>query len=350
MLVRLFSFFLALALLAGCSTSLDAYPWQTLSGEPPIIIAHRGDSGNYPEHTLGAYESAMLLGADSVEPDIVMTKDAVLVCRHDLYLSTTTDVASLPSFADRKRKRGEREDWYAKDFTLAELKELRAVQSREDRPLQLGNRYHVPTLDELFELASRYQARTDQSVDLYIEIKKPREHKGMGLDQVAALMVVLDKFAKTDHAPGVILQCFDPDTSAVLARSGYPVVYLSSKPIDFNKLPEGIAGLGLNKELIEIIDGRSKLIEEAHRRGLFVHAWTFRDDQLGGTGFDDGQAEIEAYLEAGVDGVFTDFPKTGVEARQAVFDRWQRQQDTDTKQALSQRIREDSPRRFLRSY
>ncbi|MEO0477232.1 MAG: glycerophosphodiester phosphodiesterase family protein, partial [Planctomycetota bacterium] len=296
MLARLFSLFLAIALLAGCSTSLDAYPWQTLSGEPPIIIAHRGNSGNYPEHTLGAYESAMLLGADYVEPDVVMTKDAVLVCRHDLYLSTTTDVASLPSFAGRKRKLGEREDWFARDFTLAELKELRAVQPRDDRPLQLGNRYHVPTLAELFELAARHQARTDQPVNLYIEVKKPKEHIGMGFDQIAALMAVLDKFAETDNAPGVILQCFDPETTAELARSDYPVVYLSNSPIDFDKLPEGVAGLGLNKKLIEVIDGRSELIEEAHRRGLLVHAWTFRDDQLGGTGFDAGQAEIEAYL------------------------------------------------------
>ena len=350
MLLRIFLLLLALAAFAGCSTSLDAYPWQTLSGEPPIIIAHRGDSGNYPEHTLGAYESAMLLRADFVEPDVVLTKDGVLVCRHDLYLSTTTDVASFPEFADRKRTLGDHEDWYAGDFTLAELKQLRAVQPRDNRPLRLASRYHVPTLSEVMELAGRYQARTDEPVMLYIEVKKPKEHAAMGLDPVAALKDVLAKFSETEPIPGVILQCFDMEAAAILAASDYPVVYLSSDPVDFDKLPEGIAGLGLNKKLIEIVDGRSELVEEAHRRGLFVHAWTFRDDQLEDTGFDDAQAEIEAYLEAGIDGIFTDFPKTGVAARQAVFDRWQRQQDTGKDEPLSQRIREDSPRRLLRSY
>ncbi|MEM9347048.1 MAG: glycerophosphodiester phosphodiesterase family protein [Planctomycetota bacterium] len=337
-----------LPVFAGCSSSLDAYPWATLSGTPPIIIAHRGDSGNYPEHTLLAYESAIQLKADYIEPDVVLTQDGAVVCRHDLFLSTTTDVARQTRFMSRQRALGGRDDWFVQDFTLVELKSLQAVQPVNHRNPADKTRQHVPLLSEVLELANRlYEGEHDAG--LYIEVKKPAEHRAAGLDPSQAVLDSIEAFRQAGDCPPIILQCFDrTETERLAQMTDFLVVWLSSERIDFDNLPKGIAGLGLHKKLIDIVDGRSQLIEEAHRRGLFVHVWTFRDDDLEGTGFEDGQSEIEAYLEAGVDGVFTDFPKTGVAARQAIFDRWQRQQGRLEGKPLSKRVRENSPRRLLR--
>lgn len=351
MRLRLFLLLIALIVLSGCSSSLDAYPWRTLDGSPPIIIAHRGDSGNYPEHTLLAYESAIQLKADYIEPDVVLTKDGVAVCRHDLFLSTTTYIQTNPAFTERKRKAFGQEDWFVFDLNLSEIKSLRADQPVRTRNPADKARLHVPCLSEVFELVNRAHHDHGAGTGLYIEIKKPAEHRKLGLDPSLAVVDMIEQFSDVADCPPIILQCFDhAEAERLAALVEHPVVWLTADPIDFDKLPEGIAGLGLEKKLIEIVDGRSELIEEAHRRGLFVHAWTFRNDQVEGTGFEDGQTEIEAYLEAGVDGVFTDYPQTGVAARQAVFDRWQKRQDTGKDKPLSQRIREDSPRRFLRSY
>ncbi|MEM6504642.1 MAG: glycerophosphodiester phosphodiesterase family protein [Planctomycetota bacterium] len=350
MLVRILSLLIVLGLFTGCSSSLDAYPWSTLNGEPPIIIAHRGDSGNYPEHTLLAYESAIQLKADYIEPDVVLTGDGAVVCRHDLFLSTTTDVARQARYASRRREHDGRSDWFVQDFTLGELKSLQAVQPVNHRNPADKTRQHVPLLSEVIELANRLD-EGGHDAGLYIEIKKPAEHRAAGLDPSQAVLDAVEAFRQAGDCPPIILQCFDRNEAERIAEmTDDPVVWLSSNPIDFDSLPKGIAGLGLNKKLIEIVDGRSQLIEQAHRRGLFIHVWTFCDDDLEGTGFEDGQSEIEAYLQAGVDGVFTDFPKTGVAARQAVFDRWQRQQDRLEDKPLSKRIRENSPRRLLRAY
>jgi len=121
----------SVAILSACANrepgdDMPSTAWNTLRGDPPIVIAHRGASAYLPPHTIEGYELAIEQGADFIEPDIVLTKDDVLVCRHDLYLSTTTDVADHPEFADRETKKGERTDWWVEDFTLAELETLRA--------------------------------------------------------------------------------------------------------------------------------------------------------------------------------------------------------------------------------
>jgi len=317
----------SLLLMTGCQSAMQDYPWRTLDGEPPIIIAHRGDSGHYPEHTLAGYRSAMKKGADFIEADVVLTRDGVAVCRHDLYLSTSTDIASRPEFADRRRVFKNRNDWFVFDLTYDELKTLRAKQPCADRDPSHNGKYPIPTLSDLYTNYERWRDELGLShgdCGLYIELKKPAEHLEVDptLDVFSQVVIQDGSYRMSGEIPPkIFLQCFDRKTIEQLASHGrlpLPTIWLTSDPVDFDNLPKGIKGLGVNKDLIDIVDGQSAFIDAAHEKGLVVHVWTFRDDRINSTGYDTGQAEIEAYLRAGVDGVFTDFPATGIAARQAV--------------------------------
>lgn len=321
---RLFALLLLVCVSTGCGikTTPPKTYWQTLNQERPIIIAHRGDSGNYPEHTLLAYQSALELKADFIEPDVVLTKDGVPICRHDLSLMGTTNIAGPNSRANP-------EFYNATGITLARVKQLQAKQ-RKGRKDDMKLRLQVPTLAEAIELVDRHNVLNEEQTGLYIEIKQPDAHRAAGLDISKAVLDVLAEFEQAGSKPNVVLQCFDRAETERLAKlTDYPVVWLSSKKVNLNDLPKGIAGLGLNKKLIEVIEDdtlmsgmRSPLIDEIHAKGLMVHVWTYRDDQLPGTKYDDGQEEIEEVLRAGADGVFTDFPETGVDAWRAVIDDW----------------------------
>lgn len=301
---------------AGCFVADYTYVnthWKTLSGEEPQVIAHRGDSGNYPEHTLAAYESAMKERADWVEVDIVLTKDDVPICLHDLDLSRTTARTGVT----------------ASSLTLAQVKSLGVVQPKGSGRPTAQSRLSVPTLAETIELINRYNSDPDmrRQVGIYIEIKKPGMHRTMGKDPSKAVIDLLAEFEQAGTLPPVILQCFDrEETERLAAMSDYPVVWLTDKPVPFGDLPKGIAGLGIEKSVLGVREGEdgyeSAVVRSAHAKGLFVHAWTFRDDKLAGTGFDDGEDEIDAYLAAGVDGLFTDFPETGIDARNSVESSW----------------------------
>lgn len=314
---RLLPLLLAIIAFAGCATQEGISTSRTLDGKPPIVIAHRGDSGDFPEHTLAGYQSAMDKGADLIEPDIVMTKDGVPICRHDLQLSKTTDVAKRPMFADRRSK-----GYRAADFALDEIKHLRAVQHVKGRDQSMDGRFAVPTLAELIDLVYRHNQEHGTNVGLLIEIKAPAEQLAMGLDvSKASYEVVKNKATQGIRVP-VIFQCFDPEACERLADwGGYRVDWLTSKSFNFEDLPKGLGGLGLNKSLIKIENGRSPLIDQAHEMGLRVHAWTFRDDRL--PGWVDRQypeREMIPYLQAGLDGVITDFPDTGVVAKRAAVE------------------------------
>jgi len=164
----------AARLVAGLAVGLVAcearspmtdWPAPTLGHRPPIVIAHRGASGERPEHTLAAYERAIDQGADCIEPDLVLTKDGVLVARHDIYLSTTTDVAEHPEFAARRRPATDAaharlEDWFVSDFTLAELRTLRARQAFRGRSTAFDSQFDIPTFDEVLALAAHRSVST----------------------------------------------------------------------------------------------------------------------------------------------------------------------------------------------
>jgi glycerophosphoryl diester phosphodiesterase len=296
----------------------------------PLIIAHRGASGALPEHTLEAYNRAINDGADCVEPDLVMTKDGVLVDRHDTFLSTTTNVASHPEFAARKRKSPDpefsnREDWWVADFTLAELKTLRAVQPMKNRSHAYDNLYPVTTFDEDLDLVASRHTLSGAPVCIYPEAKSPAYHAGLGLPDMADAMLSTLKRHNMDKPPSrVFIQCFEPAfVKRIQPMTDLPVIMLVG---DKKGLDEAMAVPGAPfwdvlgptyQMLYDPATGKSTgIVEAAHAKGIKVHPWTFRDDQaVNGEPIEDTMKKV---LATGVDGFFTDFSNTGYKVVNAV--------------------------------
>jgi glycerophosphoryl diester phosphodiesterase len=264
----------------------------------PIVIAHRGASGYRPEHTLAAYELGARQGADYIEPDLVATRDGELVCRHENEISGTTDVAERPEFADRRARKeidGDAHDgWFTEDFTLAELKTLRARERIPDvRPdnTAYDGEYAIPTFAEALELAARL------GVGIYPETKHPAYHRSLGL----ALEPPLIDALRGAEVP-VFVQSFSADSLRALPQ---PRVQLIGKgPIDVAAIAGYAQAIGPAKHLVD-----AALVEAAHAAGLAVHPYTFRREAkylLDGCA--DLEAELTRFLEWGVDGVFTDHP------------------------------------------
>ncbi|WP_294309783.1 glycerophosphodiester phosphodiesterase family protein, partial [uncultured Sphingomonas sp.] len=180
----------------------------------PIVIAHRGASGERPEHTLAAYDLAIREGADVIEPDLVPTKDGHLVARHENEISGTTDVASHSEFADRKTTKtidGQTETgWFTEDFTLAELKTLRARERLSQlRSTAYDGQFSIPTLEEIIALAKARSKETGRTISIYPETKHPTYFAGIGKGTDAPLIAALDKAGwKTADAP-VFIQSFE---------------------------------------------------------------------------------------------------------------------------------------------
>lgn len=327
----------ALALSGCASMKPQTTRWPTLSGAAPLVIAHRGASGYRPEHTLEAYALAIEQGADVIEPDLVLTKDGALVARHERYLSGTTDVARRPEFAARKRfdafiekDEGRKlEDWWVEDFTLAELKTLRAVQPRAGRSNAFDGLYLIPTFDEVLALAARAAAERGRPVGVYPETKHPDYFSSIGLDFEKPLLDALKGF---DAGP-VFIQSFVPEILQRLkGKTSAKLVQLvedknGAPSIPLRVLATYANGVGPEKSLLADETFRS----EARRLGLFVHPWTYRLDQPPRGGWkafpasrdmsasaerDRGVMEMSAaFVDYGVDGLFTDFPDAGVAAR-----------------------------------
>ncbi len=313
----------------------------------PIVIAHRGASGERPEHTLGSYERAIEQGADFIEPDLVPTKDDVLVARHENEISETTDVAAHPEFAARRTTKtidGQKlTGWFVEDFTLAELKTLRA---KERLPLlrpdnrQYDGKYEIPTLAEIIALAKRHH------VGIYPETKHPTYFASIGHPTDALLVQQLQAAGwNTPDAP-VFIQSFEVENlKKIHAMTGIRLIQLVDKeggPADRAApsyaamlTPEGLReiatyafGIGPNKSMLW--DGKlpTGLISAAHAAGLRVHPWTYRAENyflpsafrngLNPRGHGDLDGEIKAALRRGLDGFFTDFPGIGVTARDEV--------------------------------
>ena len=316
---------------------------QHNSLEPrPLVIAHRGASGERPEHTLAAYALAVDQGADVIEPDLVPTRDGVLVARHENEIGGTTDVADHPGFAGRRTTKtidGARVDgWFAEDFTLAELKTLRARERIPAlRPANAAHdgRYEVPTLAEIIVLAKR------RGVGLYPETKHPTYFTSIGLPTDAPLVAELHAAGWRDATAPVFVQSFEVDNLRAIAATtdlrliqlidarGGPADDAVARYADMIA-PTGLAavaryawGIGPAKSLLE--DGT--LVRDAHAAGLRVHPWTYRaENQFLGPPYRRGgdpaahgdlAAEIAAALRLGIDGFFTDYPLIGVQTRDA---------------------------------
>jgi glycerophosphoryl diester phosphodiesterase len=327
---------------------------------PAIVIAHRGASGYRPEHTLEAYRLAIRMGADFIEPDLVSTSDGVLVARHENEISGTTDVSVHPGFADRRTTKlidgVEVTGWFTEDFTLAELRRLRAVERLPGvRPQNTAfdARYEIPTLQEIIDLAQSESARLNRTIGIYPETKFPSHFASIGLTLEEPLVRTLEHNGLTDADDAVVIQSFETTNLRWLRRmTGVRLVQLLDgvgRPYDLAlagdprtyadlATAEGLAGIagyadgvGPDKDLLigRDADDRmlppSTVVRDAHRAGLVVHAWTFRaenrflprEHRIGDDPHARGDitAEYEAFLQLGVDGVFADQPDTAVAAR-----------------------------------
>jgi glycerophosphoryl diester phosphodiesterase len=329
----------------------------------PIVIAHRGASGYLPEHTLESYQLAIALGADFIEPDLVSTQDGVLIARHEPNLTDTTNVADLPEFSDRRCTKTidgvTRTGFYAEDFTLAEIKRLRARQSHADRDQSDNDRFEIPTLQEIIELVQQAET-TGRIVGIYPETKHPSYFNELGLALEAPLINTLLENGFTDPKR-VLIQSFEitnlkdqlPQLMAI-AGIHLPLVQLfeefSQQPYDFvvsgddrtygdlihpDSLQDFVAtyasAIGLWKRSfvltkrvdleiapIECLTGEVlPVIEAAHAAGLLVHVYTFRNEpHYLLKDYDNPEAEYDQFFKLGIDGVFSDFPDTAVRVRE----------------------------------
>jgi glycerophosphoryl diester phosphodiesterase len=322
----------------------------------PLALGHRGASGYRPEHTLASYQLAIDLGADFIEPDLVSTKDGHLVARHENDISGTTDVASHAEFATRKATKVidgvSITGWFTEDFTLAEIKTLRArerLPALRPQNATFDGQFEIPTFEEVIALAQREGQRRHRVIGIYPETKHPTYFQGIGLSLEEPLVRTLNASGLGDRRDAVFIQSFEVHNLQKLNRmTRLPLIQLidaTGKPFDFVVAgdprtyadlvtPAGLRevaryadGIGVNKNLIVPRDATGQLlapttlIPDAHAERLLVHAWTFRaentflplDFQIGDptnplfAGLrGDFPAELRLFLGLGLDGVFSD--------------------------------------------
>lgn len=358
----------ALLGLAAPAGAEDGHRHARQQERAPIVIGHRGASGYAPEHTLLAYSIAIEMGVDYVEPDLVMTRDAVLVARHENDISGTTDVAARPEFAGRRTTKkvdgAAITGWFTEDFTLAELKTLHAkerIPQIRPRNARFDGKLEIPTLEEVLTLVQSVnaermreaQGRPFRPVGVYPETKHPTYFARIGLAMEEPLVKLLHRFGYRGRNAPVFIQSFEVGNLKKLARmTDLPLVQLldaSGKPFDFvvsgdsrtyadlakpaglREIARYAAGIGVNKALMipltrqGFLGTPSTLVGDAHAKGLVVHGWTFRgenfflpadfDSSTDPAALGDLAGELKRFLALGMDGFFTDQPDIGARAR-----------------------------------
>lgn len=366
-------------LLSGPVLAAGPSPFPTLDGKPPLVVAHRGASGYLPDHTLEGYAKAIALGADYIEPDLVSTKDGVLIARHEPNLKDTTDIARHPEFAARKRTLKvdgvEEEGWFASDFTLAEIKTLRAVQPRADRSKAFDGQFLIPTFDEVLALREAKSKELGREIGVYPETKHPTWHQQQGLALEKPLVALLAKHRLNRKNAPVFIQSFEAANLKTLRKlTPNKLVYLldandvrpdgsidTIRPYDhvvagdartyadmltpaglkeIRRFADGIgpwkpyliswqamtdkAGKAADVNGDKVVDQRDMtllepngVIRDAHKLGLLVHPYTFRNEakHLAANFMDQPAEEYRLFFAAGVDGVFTDYTDTALATR-----------------------------------
>jgi glycerophosphoryl diester phosphodiesterase len=298
-----------------------------------LVIAHRGASGERPEHTIESYRLAIEEGADYIEPDLVMTRDGVLIARHENEIGGTTDVAQHREFASRRRTQtidGETvTGWFTEDFTLTEIKTLRARERLPElrpRNCAFDGQFTVPTFDEIMQLAAdanRHRGARPR-IGVYPETKHPAHFTQLGLPQEQAILDTLHRFGYGADGSPVVIQSFDPRNLRQLRGMTrlFLVQLLEHELGDLAQIATYADGIGIAKSLAS-----AEGVRAAHAVNLKVHVWTFRaeneflpDDLKAGVvpaAHGDLDAEILRYFDRGIDGIFIDFPAVGVRVRDA---------------------------------
>ncbi len=330
---------------AGAGSLVDA-PARHRTADP-LVFAHRGASGYRPEHTLAAYRLAIQLGADYIEPDLVSTKDGVLVARHENEISGTTDVADHPEFADRRTTKTidgvQFTGWFTEDFTLRELKTLRAKERLPQvRPgnTRYDGRFEIPTFTEVIQLVQDESRREGRKIGVAPETKHPTYFDSIGLSLEEPLVRTLKKFHLDGKNAKAVIQSFEVDNLKQLdTMVRTPIAQLVDANQANRVTRDGLRQVSKyadwvapTKDLVlprnpttGTTGAPSQVVEWAHREGLQVVVWTLRDEnQFMATNFRRGtdpnalgniHAEITAFLDAGVDAVFADYPDSAVDAR-----------------------------------
>jgi glycerophosphoryl diester phosphodiesterase len=357
------------ALVATAAPAAAARDWG--GEEDPLVIGHRGASGYLPEHTLQSYALAIKQGADYVEPDLVATKDGHLIARHEPNIADTTDVrAKFPDRETTKIVDGvPTPGFFASDFTLAEIKTLRAVQTFPERPQRFNGRFKIPTLQEVIDLVKQESRKRERRIGIYPETKHPTYHEDLGLPLEPRLVRILKRAGWDSRKDPVFIQSFEQSNLQWLNRKiGVRLVQLvdaydvnpdgtlayqapNDRPYDwtvsgdpellartfgFFATDEGleeistyadgigpwkryiVSTLGTGPDSSRTLAPPTDLIDRAHAHGLQIHTWTFRNEQSRLVS-DYGGNPINDYLqfyELGIDGVFSDFPDTAVTARE----------------------------------
>jgi glycerophosphoryl diester phosphodiesterase len=374
------------------SLLLVAVPAASAGGgsheKSPLVIGHRGAAGYLPDHTLQGYALAIRQGADYIEPDLVATKDGHLIARHEPNITATTDVRSHPEFADRETTKvvdGVSETgFFASDFTLAEIKTLRAVQPLADRPQEFNGRFGIPTLGEVIALAQRKSRQLHRRIGVYPETKHPTYHADLGLPLERRLVKALRRTGWNSRRAPVFIQSFEQSNLKRLNRltpvrlvqlvdasdvdPAGTITYAPpfDRPYDWtvsgdpelqartfghfttdaglreiSRYADGIGpwkpyivstraialtpdgsvadanGDGLVNETDRELLPPTGLVKRAHRHGLLIHTWTFRNEpyRLASDYEGDPLNEYRLFFRLGVDGLFSDFPDTAVAAR-----------------------------------
>ena len=343
------------AMIASAAAAAGPLPKSSPPLPPPaapIIIAHRGASADRPEHTLAAYALAIEQGADFIEPDLVPTKDHHLVARHENEISGTTDVAAHPEFAARQATRtidGKAvTGWFTEDFTLAELKTLRAKERLPLlRPANMAfdGKETIPTLEEIIALAKSASERLSRPIGICPETKHPSYFRALNLPIEPVLLAALAKAGWTHADSPVFIQSFEVgNLQALHGQTKVRLIQLvdtgmsaDGSSYDALMTPAGLKtiatyafGIGPNRDRVIPRDAAgtllapTSLVADAHAEGLEVHPWTFRPENYflaqpfrqgsNPQARGDAAGEIRVYLEAGIDGVFSDLPAAAVKA------------------------------------
>lgn len=376
----------ASVLIAACGGSDAPNTLPTLNGLAPIVVAHRGASGYIPEETYEAYVKAIELGADAIEPDLVSTKDGVLIARHDPNLAYSTDVAKHPEFASRKKTMNvdgeiQNDAWAVSDFTFAEIKTLGGISTDAERPQQFNGLYKLVSFQEIIDLVKAKSKETGRTISVYPETKNPSYHRALGLPLEDKLIAILNQAGWNDKAAPIYVQSFEPGSLKELRAKGLKTKLIQlidaddvdfktgkltyaapyDRPVDwalagdkrmFSDMvtPTGLAEIktyadgigpwkryivsvkgtvGADGKLVDINgDGKindadtitlepTSLIADAHKAGLMLHPYTFRNEKrrLASSYKGDPKEEYKQFFRLGVDGVFSDFSDTALTAR-----------------------------------